>query len=232
MILENLIIESTRKCNMACEHCLRGNAQNKNITYEIIKHFLTYNDITDINVITFTGGEPSLNPQSINDFISICKNNSIECGNFYIATNGKKYNPEFILSVIELYNFCTDNEVSSLDISKSDFHIDQDEDTLKKLHSLSFCNDRLHIDYTNVIPEGKGKHLNYLNGINNNQLYIEPLRIYDDIVEGEIYLNVKGDICTCCDLSYHRQNFNKIGNVFTKSLREMIEEQENFQGET
>lgn len=30
--VSSLIIEITRRCNMACEHCLRGNAQNLDIT--------------------------------------------------------------------------------------------------------------------------------------------------------------------------------------------------------
>ena len=30
--VESLVIEVTRRCNMRCEHCLRGDAQNLDIS--------------------------------------------------------------------------------------------------------------------------------------------------------------------------------------------------------
>lgn len=35
-VFEGLTIELTRRCNMACRHCLRGDAQNRTISTEII----------------------------------------------------------------------------------------------------------------------------------------------------------------------------------------------------
>lgn len=32
----NLIFEVTRKCNLHCEHCLQGNAQNLDLSKEIV----------------------------------------------------------------------------------------------------------------------------------------------------------------------------------------------------
>ena len=36
LTFENLTIETTRKCNMKCAHCLRGNSQNVDIDYRYI----------------------------------------------------------------------------------------------------------------------------------------------------------------------------------------------------
>ena len=61
--LDNIAIEVTRKCNMGCEHCLRGNAQNMDIDFGYIDSFL--NDVSSIGTITFSGGEPALNVEAI-----------------------------------------------------------------------------------------------------------------------------------------------------------------------
>lgn len=227
MNIDNLIIEVTRKCNMTCAHCLRGTAQNKEIKKETISKFLLNNKIEYISTITFTGGEPSLNTQAIKDFILICKENNIEVGNFYIATNGKQENEEFLRACLDLYLFCSDNEMSQVQVSRSDFHNEQDENWIKKLSCLKFANERENINYEMVISEGKGKELNELNGTIDTARKIkpEPLTLEEDHIEGEIYLNVNGDICTSCDLSYIRQNKLKIGNVYEQSLIEMIKGQ-------
>lgn len=224
MFLDNFIIESTRRCNMCCDHCLRGNAQNKDISYKITETFLVKNEIESISLIMFTGGEPSLNPSAITDFITICENYNIDVGSFYIATNGKDCSDVFLLAMIKLYVFCTDNETSDLDISLGDFHcIEQNDDTIKKLKALSFTKERHYLNYTAVIPEGRGKGLNYLNGVTNNTVDIYPLEYDDNCISGEVYLNVKGDICTSCDLSYKRQDYHKIGNVFDQTLTDMMD---------
>ena len=36
MLIDNLILEITRKCNFQCKHCLRGNSQNKNIDFDVM----------------------------------------------------------------------------------------------------------------------------------------------------------------------------------------------------
>lgn len=33
---DSLAVEATRRCNMHCAHCLRGEAENKDISYEVM----------------------------------------------------------------------------------------------------------------------------------------------------------------------------------------------------
>jgi len=63
---DNLVLEVTRKCNMNCAHCLRGNAEDKDISFDLIDILL--DNIDSINMITFTGGEPSLNVKALKYF--------------------------------------------------------------------------------------------------------------------------------------------------------------------
>lgn len=230
MTIDNLIIEVTRKCNMTCEHCLRGEAQNKEISKEAMIRLLLDNDVDYIPTVTFTGGEPSLSCKAINDFIDICEENSIEVGSFYIATNGKQVTDEFILTCLKLYLICSNNDdCSAIQVSRSDYHINQDEEGIQKLKALRFFSERPHLSYTDVISGGRGIELNKLNRIKGRKIKIYPLAINtDDWVEGEVYLNVKGDICTSCDLSYRRQDCNKIGNVFKNTLKQMIENKNEY----
>ena len=55
----NLAIEVTRKCNMHCAHCMRGDAQNADISEGKLSKFLS--QVNFIGSLTITGGEPTLN---------------------------------------------------------------------------------------------------------------------------------------------------------------------------
>ena len=59
MELFNLIFEVTRRCNLCCEHCLRGEAQNMDMTKETVDKVL--DRVESISSLTLSGGEPTLN---------------------------------------------------------------------------------------------------------------------------------------------------------------------------
>lgn len=230
--IDNLIIEVTRKCNLQCEHCLRGCAQDKDISYNTIYNLIVGSNIEYISSVTFTGGEPTLNINAINQFIDICKDNNVEVGNFYIVVNGVNIPDDFIIAVVNLYTFCTDNEISAVQVSKSDFYTNQDCEQIKKLELLSIFSYKNVANNDNLIYEGRA--INWIddNGIEilrdididyyNDELLTD--RDTEDFynVHGDIYLNVHGDILSCCDLSYESQDKYKLGNVNDNSLTEII----------
>lgn len=67
IFVENLCLEVTRRCNMGCAHCLRGNAEDLDMSHETIEQVLGQVDV--IGQVTFTGGEPSLNVDAIGTFL-------------------------------------------------------------------------------------------------------------------------------------------------------------------
>ena len=224
MNIDNLILEITRRCNMKCEHCLKGDAENMNITENIIDTLLLDNNIEYISQVTFTGGEPSLNIKAIENFLKTCKNNNIDIGNYYIATNGKQENKEFLLLLLELYLYCSDNEITQVEVSRSNFHYDQDEHWIEMLKVLKFCSERKHLTYENIISEGRGKKLNEANGLDSARCTTDietTLTIEDDTVHDTLFINAKGDILTDCDLSYETQEKLKIGNILIHKLIEL-----------
>ena len=84
----DLAVEITRRCNMSCAHCLRGDAQNMDMSFEMFKKLL---DITEgIDTLSFTGGEPALNIPFMEKTLEYVKEKGIPVYNIFIATNGKR----------------------------------------------------------------------------------------------------------------------------------------------
>lgn len=62
-IFKGLDIELTRRCNMTCKHCLRGDAQDRTISTEIIDKIIS--DTQNCIELYITGGEPLLEPDCL-----------------------------------------------------------------------------------------------------------------------------------------------------------------------
>ena len=59
LYIKNLCIEITRRCNMRCTHCMRGDAESVDIPLKHISNLLRH--VRHIHHFNITGGEPSLN---------------------------------------------------------------------------------------------------------------------------------------------------------------------------
>lgn len=103
--LNEFAIEITRKCNMKCAHCLRGEAQKRNIHKKYITKVLE--DINSIGSLTITGGEPTLNIPAIRFILKELKRLEIPVNNFYIVVNGRKtcQSVDFLHLLIEMYMY-------------------------------------------------------------------------------------------------------------------------------
>ena len=84
--LKKLYFEITRKCNMSCDHCMRGEAQNKSMSKEVIDAAL--DNVTFVDTIFVTGGEPCLEPELIAYVIDQIVARNIGLMYFGIVTNG------------------------------------------------------------------------------------------------------------------------------------------------
>ena len=218
MELYNLVVETTRRCNMKCAHCVRGKAQNRAMPTEHLRAFLQ--QIEYISSITFTGGEPTL-PSGIKviyNFMDVCNSFSVSVGSFYIVSNAKVWRPEIGNMVGELYNFCDDNEVSNFDISTDRYHDEipaqrrrfryQLEDHLMNWFGIpeDIVIQRNDIEFRNVIAEGNAH--DWATGRYNEQQEVY-LEYWDDdqprITEGDIYINCDGNVINGCDWSYESQ---------------------------
>jgi len=213
----DLIIEVTRKCNLVCDHCLRGAAQNKEISFiamcEVVDQF------EYINNVTFTGGEPSLNPSAIQHFLTLCRSRSIGVGSFYIATNAVTASGEFLEALLDLWLYCDDmedldNSMGGVAISNDYFH-ETDQDTIKRLMAFRFTEMRYtkdrqdFYDSSYLINEGF-QFDNYNEGRENtpeslDNLDFEEFKESGYFSEITLYLNCDNQIILGCDWSYENQ---------------------------
>lgn len=204
--IQNLIIEVTRKCNMACEHCLRGNAQNKIMKHEYIDSFLS--QCKYVSSVTFSGGEPNLHPEIIEYFLEQCKLKNISIGFFYIATNGLNISLEFIIVCLKLYSYCSEKEYCSIQVSNDIFHANENKYNTELLDGLSFFSrknteERYNYGgYRFLISEGRAKE--NFNPERKNS--VQKIKTIEDFNDSQIYLNCNGQIINGCDWSYTSQN--------------------------
>jgi hypothetical protein len=218
MDLDCLVVEVTRRCNMICGHCLRGERENKTMSETHLYDFLSQMNRGYISSLTFSGGEPTLpsGMKVIRKFMEICSRFNIDVGSFYMVTNAKVWRPELPELIQSLYNFCTDNEVSGVDISTDTYH---EHIQLIRLAFKDRLNDELYctigredlvgmrrdIPYENIMEEGRG--VQYGSGRLEvpPDIQIETWSGTPAITEGDIYLNCEGNVIHGCDWSYKSQ---------------------------
>lgn len=82
----SLILEVTRKCNLHCAHCLRGDAQCVDMSKSTIDKLMPM--LGKVSSVTFTGGEPSLNTGIIEYFFKRFEETHSYVPSFFVATNG------------------------------------------------------------------------------------------------------------------------------------------------
>ena len=92
--LKSLFLEITRKCNLKCEHCLCGEAQNLTISKKVIDRM--FEQIENATNITLTGGEPLLAVDMIEYFFRKLKQSQWKPLYIDIVTNGTIKNEKII----------------------------------------------------------------------------------------------------------------------------------------
>lgn len=252
--VENLIIEITRKCNMSCRMCLRGDNEDVNIKTEYIDTLLKR--ISSIGTIQFTGGEPSENVDAMNYALYRCKQLEIPVYAFYVVTNGKEVTDRFLGVMDDWHAYCltcvfteqgwrqtciggedaidmmewTDFERSlcGLALSLDAFHEPIPVENMVKLMARSYFNNDKMVRGKNwrMIDMGRAE------GMQWHTLVERPEKAIchdfsDEIEEGnieELYMNAKGSIVPHCDLSYEKQEEFKMADVTDENWLETLAE--------
>lgn len=149
----NVVIEITRRCNMCCAHCLRGDAENVDIQEKYINAFLdSFSGRRYIGTIVFTGGEISLNIPAIRYTLKAVKERNISVGSFYMVTNGKAVDKmeDLALASLEWWNYCDEKDeyLCGLCISSDNFHEEISDESASILSGLKYNRDDILYDNT------------------------------------------------------------------------------------
>jgi hypothetical protein len=211
---------------MACEHCLRGEAQKINIDTKYIDHLLE--NVSGIGNITFSGGEPSLNVQAIEYTLASCQERDISVGSFYIVTNGKTNALPLAIACLKWYAYCDcDEDMCGLALSKDMFHDEIDRNNEQILRGLAFFRTDKFTDFNRVklINTGRAESLSGFDKISADY-HDEELSYYGDeedgyTIETMVYLSANGDIRTNCDSAYDDDSYT-IGNLNDSSLHDIF----------
>jgi hypothetical protein len=236
----NLIIEITRQCNLECHHCLRGDKQNISIQKRHVEQLFSH--LSEIDCLTLTGGEPALRPDKIQMILEVARDYDIDIRNFYVATNGTIASKKFLQSIFDLWCYCSENEISCLDVSNDCFHdTDLIEENIQRFKAFSFakykyfpksynyqdCNERFP-DYTDEDFEsllGEGRGINYNN---RKPSIVTKEKFLEDPHDYELYLNCNGDLILGCNWSYENQENHKLCHVNDFGQYAYCLEEENY----
>jgi|SaaInlLV_10m_DNA_2_1039722.scaffolds.fasta_scaffold15292_2 hypothetical protein len=210
----NFVVEITRKCNLQCSHCCRGNAQNKNLDIQKLDSFLRHVDY--ISTLTIGGGEPSLALDTLEKLRWMFNYNRTKVGNIFVVTNGKYRTVALAEWYYDFYiNVANENEVSSFGFSFDQWHNWEMTGTDHRKRHFWEVSDLFeqygigepvkHSDekwsYDSLIAQGRSKY-NGNRTIGPEILQIKSYSDIDEVSEGEIYFTHDGQIYSNCNLSY------------------------------
>ena len=245
----NLILEVTRRCNMNCAHCLRGNAKAVDMSPEVLK--ATMGHIDSICDITFTGGEPSLNLPIIAKTLEICKSRHMNVSSVFIATNGLA-NVDCLLKICDKWHeYMTCPEIGNDKlISPYEYpHLFQhNEDDEGFGMQLALSSDRFHapIPASHVLKLKSRTYFSTVKMFEDNDRHVlsrgrgivipdaidRPIQEdlyfdeYDENVTSieELYVTATGDILADCDIPYNEHKKYRLDSVFDTDCLTKLEE--------
>lgn len=224
LYIHDLVLEVTRRCNMSCEHCMRGDAENLDMTENIIDTVLAQAD--QIDTVTFSGGEPSLNLPIIRYFFQKARELGKEPSAFYLVTNGKNRELQLELATLLLDEYdrieCPDMCGVSLSIDR--FHNTDEQSTIIK--GLAFYRDdkdRSQEESDFWVQYAGRAEDNGIGRINDwrPSRYELEVDVEDGTMSVEmVYVSANGNLHYDCDLDYRTIDESTAGHV--SNLREML----------
>lgn len=228
MYVSSLIFEVTERCNLECEHCLRGCARNMDLQKETVDSMLS--QVNGIGFVVFTGGEPCLNLPIIKYIFSQIRERGIGLEAFWLATNGLVNSLELATLLLNNIDLCSEPEMCGVAISVDEFH-DNGKQAQNPLRFLTFYDKSKEVGVWKpeyIIDMGRAEELGL--GCRSYEPDTEfAIDEYgdDDINVETVYVRANGDLLADCDMSYDFMDKNAICKVgeFTKyvtSLRVLV----------
>lgn len=101
LTFDHLGIEITRRCNMTCGHCEKGEAENVDLSCESVDQLLAQTEM--ICTLDFLGGEPTLNVDIMEYILEQLYERGIPLFQFGMVTNGLICNDR-IINVLKGYS--------------------------------------------------------------------------------------------------------------------------------
>ncbi len=220
-----VILEVTRRCNLRCAHCLRGEAESIDMSKETINKVIDL--IAESNSfvsVSFTGGEPTLRNDLISYFFEQMKERELEFSSFWLATNG--YDQKGLLPILaSAYTDAEDKNCCGVALSVDKFHEDSGENLLK---CFTFYDSSKEVDWKKAELIDKGMaNFNGLGGCVMDE-YLPHFTVNEgDINDCDIYVSANGLVTDLCDLSF--EEIDESGISLTQFREYLLSGTEDFQ---
>lgn len=239
--LETLAIELTKRCNLDCAHCLKGESQKVDISQKTIDDI--FSQIDAVGRLFFTGGEPTLASEALENIVAAIKKYNVSIMEWGMDTNGTMYSTRFYRALVELEEICRECTKSNdmhgtICISTDTYH----RESIKKAGLLARSRYNRSIKETEKLPwfigyrdvpdelfnEGRAVNIHDKKKIKFKPMHYSLLDMDDSYLIGaEIFVNTNGDI-TQCDCSHERQRSSFYdGNVSKNSILDIVKNSKN-----
>lgn len=231
---DEIMFEITRKCNLKCAHCMRGDMQPVSMKKEVIDKML--NVSSGIQRIFLTGGEPFLEPDLIEYMVDRVIELDFDVKYMGVITNGIILNDLGVRCVKALNRFaewsCKKNELEqavAIAISNDDFH---GNDIDNALHFYKpYIGNQVELE---IQEKTKPEQLQNAGRAKVNKLAVNDKRTLQAlkrrirIDEGNkipclLELTPDGKLVTFEFKEWKEQDANAIGNIMQESLIDMFE---------
>lgn len=205
--IDQLVIETTRRCNMCCEHCLRGDAENIDMETRYLDELLSRTNW--IGTVVFSGGEPSLAIPVMYRFYELAEQYQCVPDSFYIVTNGKANQKKLAHFCLDAFAESCEKETCGLSVSRDRFHEETDGSIFDGLNFLTADKDMR--SYEKKYPEwmiregraaenGMGREPDPYGGFSWE---LVPDEENPEAISIELlYLSANGHLYSDCNLSY------------------------------
>lgn len=241
----SLQIEITRKCNLKCVHCMRGEPQDTSINTKIIDRI--FDCIYNCDDITFTGGEPLLEIDLIDYFIDQILKHKWSTKTIQLTTNATIKDKR----IINIYKkFCqSTNGYALLRISDDGFHNKEKSKAAYEYYQkfVDLANKELNRTavYLEFVSDDANltEHMVYsgraIDYINNNEPLFTPLgeipvkypylfnhriRIEDNTIKCGIYISANGNVGLNEERSFENHDKLSFGNILSSDFTDIINE--------
>ncbi len=223
---ENISIEITRRCNMACAHCMRGDAEDTDIDHRhirnLLKHFSAHPPLQHYRRRTFTQS------RAIFYILKQLKNFDIRVDYFDVVTNGSlsSISQAFIDTCSALYEYQKNKDQDEfnhmLEMSDDRFHNNQNRtEVTAVLNRYPFFGMRGQDGTFFLFKEGRcvEGYPNPRTSVLPNPKKTKSVAMYTSILRGEILSNG--------NLSYLRQRDNVLckKQYFLKYLKTTLKKE-------
>lgn len=205
--IDNLVLEMTRRCNLACAHCLRGDLPDGlcDLDPEALLPVLAHT--ASIRTVTFSGGEPSLAIPAMRRFMALAETYGCTPASFYLVTNGVAGQKELAEFLMEQYIKAEDPESCGAAISVDLFHeeacigVRTDPPWLRALKC--YTADKEHDLSDTEWPMRAGRAFDWQSSREKPQMDWSVDADPEGIrIENSLYVSVNGYAFPDCDLSF------------------------------